>query len=321
MKKICITGGQGFIGSYLCQEFLDKGYEVHSVDNFSKYGWLSRPHDKSENFYLHEIDLTSNTIPDIDFNFIIAGASVIGGIRLFHDKAFDIIDQNERILSNTFRPAIEMFSRGTLERIVPISSSMVFECSDIFPTPEDYIHKCTMPQSSYGRQKLMVEWWADAAFKQYKLPYTIIRPYNAIGLGEEDYMTGYSHVVPDLIWKVMGGAEPLEIMGGNQVRCFTNGKDIARGIRMAIESPVALNKAYNISTSTPTKILDLAKLIWKELNGDKFFRYRELKTLPFDVQYRYPDVELAKKDFGFEAEISLEESVREVVGHMRAQHD
>ena len=115
-----------------------------------------------------------------------------------------------------------------------------------------------------------------------------------------------SHVVPDLVQKVLKGQDPLHILGdGSQVRHYTYGGDLARGIRLAIESPAALNEDFNLSTAESTTVLELAELIWKKVRGDEPFRYVSDRPYPYDVQRRIPSVEKARRILGFEATTSL----------------
>jgi len=140
MKKILLTGSQGFIGSYICNELLNNGYKVIGVDNFQKYGKITRAHDNHPNFKLYDIDvLSDNFLEVVDSekpNMIIAGAAMIGGISYFHKFAYDLLATNERILAQTFDAAISAHKKGYLERIIVLSSSMVFEETSIYPTPK-----------------------------------------------------------------------------------------------------------------------------------------------------------------------------------------
>src|SRR4029079_15029896 len=116
-------------------------------------------------------------------------------------------------------------------------------------------------------QKLAAEYFVKGAWEQFQLTYTILRPFNCVGIGERravrdtDVMSGniklaLSHVVPDLVLKIAQGQDPLHILGdGNQVRHYTYGGDLARGIRMAMESPKAINNDFNLSTATSTTVL------------------------------------------------------------------
>ncbi len=91
--NILLTGSQGFIGSYLCQELLNRGHNVIGLDNYSKYGKVSRPHDDSDNFSFYEQDITKSLqIENFDsVDVIIAGAAMIGGISYFHKYAYDLL--------------------------------------------------------------------------------------------------------------------------------------------------------------------------------------------------------------------------------------
>lgn len=338
MKKVLITGSQGFIGSYLCAEFLEKGYHVIGIDNFSKYGPVTRAHDNHPNFELIEmdvIDLDPNDIlPQlVDIDYVIAGAAMIGGITYFHKYAYDLLATNERILASTFDLAIKLNKNNNLKRIVVLSSSMVFENTEVYPTPESEILTCAPPMSTYGFQKLAVEYFCKGALEQYGLPYTIIRPFNCVGVGEEDAIGEHevksgniklmmSHVLPDIINKILKGQDPLRVLGtGEQVRCYTNGRDIAKGIRMCLESDNAVNEDFNISTPVATSVLELGEIVWGILNPDKTFRTASDPAYRYDVQKRIPDVSKAEELVGFKAEVSLEDSILEVIEYMRNNNE
>ena len=333
-KIVLVTGSQGFIGSYVCNELLNNGYYVLGVDNFSKYGKVNRGHDKHKNFELIVTDCSRHSFldatKDYKFDHIIAGAAMIGGISYFHKYAYDLLATNERIVANTFDLALERFKKKELKRILILSSSMVFENSTIWPTEESHISECPPPSSTYGFQKLSCEYFAKGAWEQYGLPYTIVRPFNCIGVGEEEALGEHeilsgnvkltlSHVVPDLINKCLKGQDPLHILGsGSQIRHYTDGKDIARGIRMCLENEKAVNQDFNISTSTSTTVLELAKIIWNKVNLDNPFRYVSDPPFEYDVEKRIPSTQKAKQVLGFEAKISLSESLDEIISYMKA---
>jgi nucleoside-diphosphate-sugar epimerase len=290
-------------------------------------------HDNHPNFKLYELNiLDSEFLQIVDQeqpNFIIAGAAMIGGISYFHKFAYDLLATNERILAQTFDAAISGHKKGWFERIIVLSSSMVFEETSVYPTPEEEIKKCPPPSSTYGFQKLASEYFAKGAWEQYGLPYSIVRPFNCVGVGEEKSISEHeitsgniklmlSHVLPDLINKVLKGQDPLHILGeGNQIRCYTNGKDLSRGIRMVMESEKAINEDFNISTPQATNVLELAKIIWDTIHPEKEFNYICDDPFEYDVQKRIPDVTKAKELLGFEAIISLEESVKEVINYLK----
>ncbi len=128
-----------------------------------------------------------------------------------------------------------------------------------------------------------------------------------------------SHVVPDLVQKVLKEQDPLHILGdGNQVRHYTYGGDLARGIRLAMESERALNEDFNLSTARSTTVSDLAGLIWRKIHGpDRPFRFVSDEPYEHDVQMRVPDVTKARDVLGFEATTSLEDVLDEVIPWIR----
>jgi UDP-glucose 4-epimerase len=334
--KILVTGAAGFICGYLVPELLEAGHEVVGIDDFSKYGQTAKSYDSHPRYKFVKGDAKDEAlVRDLaaDCDQVVAAAAMIGGISYFHEFAFDLLAENEGILASTFRAAIDAHKHGHLERIVVLSSSMVFESSTVFPTPEGAQLSSPPPVSTYGFQKLASEYFAKGAWEQYKLPFTILRPFNCVGIGERralrdaDVMSGnvklaMSHVVPDLVAKVLKGQDPLHILGeGNQVRHYTYGGDLAHGIRLAMESPKALNNDFNLSTPQGTTVLELAQTIWGKLNGDKPFKYVTDKPFEHDVQMRVPDVRKATEVLGFEASTTLAAMLDEVIPWIRSEYE
>jgi nucleoside-diphosphate-sugar epimerase len=331
--KVLVTGAAGFISGYVVAELLQADHEVIGIDNFSKYGPVKRSFDGDPRYRLVEgeakdAELLTELAADCDQ--VVAGAAMIGGISYFHEFAYDLLAENERICAATFDAAISAFRLGRLQKITVLSSSMVFESASVFPTPEGAQLTSPPPRSTYGFQKLATEYFARGAHEQYGLPYTIVRPFNCVGIGEgralrdHDVMSGnvklaMSHVVPDLVQKVIKGQDPLHILGdGSQVRHYTYGGDLARGIRLAMESDAALNEDFNLSTARSTTVRELAEVIWRKVHGAK--KPLHLVSDPpyeHDVQMRVPDVRKGRELLGFEATTSLDNVLDEVIPWIR----
>jgi nucleoside-diphosphate-sugar epimerase len=329
VAKVLVTGSAGFIGGYVVEELLSRGHQVVGVDNYSKYGPVSHGYDTNPDYHFVEGDardtgLLSGLLADCDH--FIAGAAMIGGISYFHAYAYDLLATNERIMAASCDAAIAARRDGRLQKVTYLSSSMVFESTERWPSKEGDERLVPPPLSSYGFQKLAVEYYARAAWDQYKLPYTIVRPFNCVGvgegraLGEAEVLSGnvklaMSHVVPDLVQKIVKGQDPLHILGaGDQVRHYTYGGDLAKGIVVAMEHEAARNDDFNISTAESTTVLELASLIWKKIKGDGVpFRYVSDDPFEYDVQKRVPDITKAREVLGFEATTSLDEMLDEVI--------
>jgi UDP-glucose 4-epimerase len=329
VTTVLVTGSAGFIGGYVVKELLDRGYGVIGVDNYSKYGRLSRSYDEHPAYRFVEgdvrnVDLMKELLGECEH--FIAGAAMIGGISYFHTYAYDLLATNERITAASCDAAIAAHSDGRLEKVTYMSSSMVFESTDVWPSIEGQERLVPPPASSYGFQKLAVEYFARAAFDQYGVPYTIVRPFNCVGIGERralgdvEILSGnvklaMSHVVPDLVQKVLKGQDPLHLLGdGSQIRHYTYGGDLARGIVTAMEHPAALNEDFNLSTPEATTVLELAEAIWVKVKGPAA-PFRTVNDPPFahDVQRRVPSVEKAERLLGFKAKTGLDEILTEVV--------
>jgi UDP-glucose 4-epimerase len=329
MEKVLVSGSAGFIGGYVCEELLGRAYAVVGVDNFSKYGTVKKSYDDHANYRLVEgdardVELMTGLLSDCDH--FIAGAAMIGGISYFHTYAYDLLAANERIIASSCDAAIKANRDGRLRKMTYLSSSMVFESATEWPSPEGQQREIPPPLSSYGFQKLAVEYFAQAAWDQYQLPFTILRPFNCVGIGEsralgdEEILSGnvrlaMSHVVPDLVQKVLKGQDPLHILGsGDQVRHYTYGGDLAAGIVTAMEHPDARNEDFNLSTAESASVLQLAEVIWRKIKGGGVpLRIVNDDPFTYDVQKRVPDVEKAKRILGYEATTSLDQMLDEVI--------
>ena len=335
--KVLVTGSAGFIGGYITAELLNAGHSVAGVDNYSKYGPVKRSYDNHPGYHFTEGDardtgLLTRLLDGCDH--FIAGAAMIGGITYFHAYPYDLLAANERIMAASCDAAIAAHKAGTLRKMTYISSSMVYESADYWPSREGDERRIPPPLSSYGFQKLAVEYYARAAWDQYGLPYTIVRPFNCVGtgegraLGQVEVLSGnvrlaMSHVVPDLVRKVLKGQDPLRILGdGSQIRHYTYGGDLARGIAATLEHPDAVNEDFNLSTAESTTVAELAALIWRKIKGPAVpLRLQSDAPYPCDVQKRIPDVEKARKILGFEAATTLGEMLDEVIPWIRHLHD
>jgi UDP-glucose 4-epimerase len=266
--NIFVTGSAGFIGGYLVAELLDGGHHVIGVDNFSKYGPIEKSYQEHPQLHVRQRRLQRRRL---------LGDLAAGAITWWPApprSAASAISTNTpticcaRTSGSSPPPSMRPSRRSRnrkLKKITVLSSSMVFENATLFPTPEGHQMACPPPHSTYGFQKLACEYFAKGAWEQYKLPYTICRPFNCVGIGERralgdkeiasgNVKLAMSHVVPDLVQKIVKGQKPLHLLGsGKQVRCYTYGGDLAKGIVAAIFHPAALNNDFNLSTPVATE--------------------------------------------------------------------
>ena len=283
--KVLVTGAAGFIAGYLIDDLLQHGYEVVGLDNYSKYGVVEKSYQQPPALHVRRRRRDGRGLDEATAgpcDHLIAWAARIGGISYFHEYAYDLLAENERIIAATFDAAIEAFRAGRLKKITVLSSSMVFENATQFPTPESHLGSARRRSSTYGFQKLACEYFAKGAWEQYKLPFTIVRPFNCVGIGEQralgskripsgNVTLAMSHVVPDLVQKDRSEGK---------IRCTFWVKATRCGIiPMAAIWPAASacawnirprsNEDFNLSTPMATSVRELAELIWKRLRGER----------------------------------------------------
>lgn len=313
--KFLVTGGAGFIGSEIVRQLLDSGYFVRVADNLSKKDALIDKRAEFINVDLTDYQKTKKVFAGIDI--CINAAAKIGGIGYFHKYPATILSENNKIYSSTFEAAVQ----AKIKRMIYISSSMVFESAAVFPSKESDIVKIPPPVTAYGFSKLTGEWYCRAFWDQYKLPYSICRPFNAYGINEYPQKEpGYAHVIPDIVRKILSGQYPLELLGdGKQTRCFTHVSDVADGVITVALSAKAKNEDFNIGTDFEINVLDLAKKIWKLMKFKKPFEAKFVKGFKFDIKRRVPDVAKTKKMLNWEPKVNFEKGLSEVIEWLREE--
>jgi UDP-glucose 4-epimerase len=315
MARVLVTGGAGTIGSAVVRRLLrDPEWEVRIADHRDAPDWMR------ESCEIHRGDLREATVAAeaVDgCSHVIHLAAIVGGIANFHKLPFTLTAVNNALTGALVQASL----KPAVERFVYVSSSMVFERAEEFPTTEEYLDRCPTPHSAYGFSKLSGEVYTHAAHDQHGLRYTICRPFNAYGPGElpEPDEPGIAHAVPDLIHKALAGQRPLEIFGsGEQTRTLTHVDDIADGVVTAMASPAAENEDFNISASEEMTVAGIATVIWEECGNDPAaLEFRHLPSFTVDVQRRWPSVEKARDLLGWEAQIGLRDGIAGTVEWLR----
>lgn len=312
-KKVLVTGGAGFIGSRVATQLVNLGARVRVVDDLSKgeASNLAGVIDKIEFIQgdLLDIKMARQCLKDIEVCFHFAAK--IGGIGFFHKYPATSIRDNTLMNLNLWDAA-----RDTGIRMVCVSSSMVFERTNTFPTPETAVESSPPPLTGYGFSKLITEYISQTYYDEFSVPYVIVRPFNAYGPRENpgDWV-GYSHVIPDLVDKILGGQYPLEILGsGKQIRSYTYVDDVADGIIFAATH--AENDDLNIGVDVETSIAELAEMIWKLCGRKELIKFQHLPAFKYDVQKRVPDISKIKK-LGWTPKTSLERGLKITIEWLR----
>jgi nucleoside-diphosphate-sugar epimerase len=316
MTRVLVTGGAGTIGAAVVRRLLRDGdWDVRVSDQREPPAWIAADCE----VHTGDLRVLDEALAAADgCSHVIHLAAIVGGIANFHKLPHTLLEVNNALYNGVFRAALER----RVERLVYVSSSMVFENATEFPTTEEHVRDCPAPRSAYGFSKLAGEVYCRALHDEHGLPYTICRPFNAYGPGElPDPEPGIAHAVPDLIKKALSGQRPLEIFGsGGQTRTLTHVDDIADGVVTAMTSPAGENEDFNVSASDERTIAEIAEIIWAACGRDPAdFELKHLDSFEVDVQRRWPSVEKARRLLGWEARIDLHYGIRATVDWLREQ--
>ena len=316
MSRVLVTGGAGTIGSAVVRRLLDEpGLDVRVSDQRPAPDWMREACEVHEGD-LRDLDEARGATAGCALSVHLA--AIVGGIGNFHKLPHTLLEVNNALYNAVMRAALE----EQVERLVYVSSSMVFERATTFPTRESDLLSTPTPVSAYGFSKLSGEVYCRALHAEHGLPFTICRPFNAYGPGElPDDEPGIAHAVPDLINKVLAGQRPLQIFGsGDQTRTLTHVDDIADGVVTAMTHPAGENEDFNVSASEELTVAEIARVVWKACGEHPdAFELEHLPSFEVDVQRRWPSVEKAREMLGWEARIGVEQGIAQTVEWMRGQ--
>jgi UDP-glucose 4-epimerase len=316
VSRVLVTGGAGTIGSAVVRRLAtETGWSVRVSDQREAPAWIR---DVCEVHTADLRDLAAARAAVDGCTHVIHLAAIVGGIANFHKLPHTLLEANNALYNALFRAAIE---KG-VERLVYVSSSMVFERADEFPTTEASLDRCPTPRSAYGLSKLAGEYYCRAAHDEHGLPFAIVRPFNAYGPGElPGEEPGIAHLVPDLIEKALKKERPLPIFGsGEQTRTLTHADDIAEGIFAALTHQNALGEDFNISANEELSVREIAAIVWEACgNGAAELELEHLRPFEVDVQRRWPSTDKARRTLGWEAKILMRDGIAQTVEWFRSR--
>jgi UDP-glucose 4-epimerase len=318
MSRVLVTGGAGTIGAAVVRRLLrDPDFEARVSDQREAPLWM-REGCEVHTGDLRVLDEARKAMRGC--THVIHLAAIVGGIANFHKLPHTLTEVNNALYNSVFRAALD----EDVERFTYVSSSMVFEQAQSFPTREDYLPDCPTPISAYGFSKLTGEVYCRAAHAEHGLPFTICRPFNAYGPGEmPENEPGIAHAVPDLIRKSLQRLRPLPIFGtGEHTRTLTHVDDIADGIVVATGHEAALNEDFNISAAEELTVAEIARICWEACDNDPAeLEFEHLPSFAVDVVRRWPSVEKAERLLGWKARIGVQEGIRQTVGWLRERDE
>jgi nucleoside-diphosphate-sugar epimerase len=259
-QRVLVTGGAGFVGSYLVEQLVRLSAEVRVVDNLVK-GRLENLDSVAKEIEFIKDDLRDRSVCDkvtkgIDVVMNLAGIAY--GIEFSYSHHGEMLTSNTLIALNV----LESSRKNDVQRFLVVSSSCVYPDNVAVPTPEIEVMTGTPEKANegYGWAKRVGELQAMYYAREYGMKIAIVRPFNAVG-GRYIWEEKSAHVVPSLVKKVMDGCDPVVVWGsGNQSRDFLHASDFARAMLMVTEH-YAVADPVNIGLDNDISIRELVEMI------------------------------------------------------------
>lgn len=297
MTRSLVTGAAGFIGSHVARHCLEQGHEVVALDDLS--GGFEDNVPDGATFVrgsVTDLDLVDDLFRRHDFDFVYhLAAYAAEGLSHFIRH----FNYTNNVLGSV--SLVNAAVRHGVHRFVFTSSIAVYGTNQL-PMTEELTPR---PEDPYGIAKYAVELDLESALAMFGLPYTIFRPHNVYGEGQ-NIGDRYRNVVGIFMNQLMRG-EPLTIFGdGTQTRAFSHVDDVAPVIARCVDVDAARNQVFNIGADTPHSVNRLAEVVSRAFDGTP-----EIRRLPArdEVEHAYASHEKVRRVFGGEEAISLEEGV------------
>lgn len=313
-KKVLVTGGAGFIGSYVVELLLAKGANVSITsigDNLKNVEHLLKDIEIIRADLRNMRDATAATK---NKEIVLNLASRVAGIVYNSEHPVVMFNENVEISRNV----IEAAHKNGVSRFLVTSSACVYARNCTIPTPEieGFLDDPEPSNLGYGWAKRVAELQGRFYNQEYGMEVAIARPYNAYG-PRDNFDPAISHVIPGIIKRIFDGENPLIVWGsGKQTRSFLYANDFARGL-LKVTQKYAVCDPVNIGTSEEVTISDLAKMIVK-ISGKKT-KIKFDTTKPDGQPRRNCDTKKAFEKTGFRAQEPLKKGLERTIEWYKKQ--
>lgn len=307
-KKIIVVGGAGFIGSNLTKIFVEAGYQITVIDNFSqgKRENLSSILNKS-NLKVAKADILDlSAMMKLTENADIIFHLAVQGLRKSLKDPIYVHEVNTTGTLNLLWAA----HTNKVKRFVYCSSSEVYGTATRVPMDESHPKK---PTTVYGASKLVGEVYTECFYNNFGLETVIIRPFNTYGYNSQT-SGPYGEVIPRFVVQVKSGISPIIYGDGSQTRDFTFVEDTVRGIILAGTEDKLVGQVVNIARGQEASIKHLAEVIIRLLGSNLEIEYQPGR--PHDVLRHFADISKAKKLLDFNPTIDIEDGIKRYIRYL-----
>lgn len=309
--KMLVTGGAGFIGSYLCERYVNAGHTVICLDNFmnGNLGNL-RPLLIRRNFKLvvgdiRDFDFLEKTMQGVDTIVHLAAQIHVDRSIVEPKLTFDIN------VGGTLN-LLELARRHDVPKFIYTSTSEVYGTAQYAPMDER--HPLLAPHV-YGASKIAADRLCFAYMQTYDLNVIIARPFNTYGPRQKD--TGYGGAISIFIKRVLADLPPIVYGDGQQTRDYLFISDLVNAFDRLLEHENSIREALNFGTGVEITVGDLARLVIKLCDKENEIEPRTVDARPGEVRRLIADSSNARKILGWVAETQIESGLRQVIDWYR----
>ncbi|MBK69577.1 MAG: NAD-dependent dehydratase [Legionellales bacterium] len=306
MKKFLVTGGDGFIGTGICEMLSNNNIAVTSIDNRSR----NKKFNINNSYKSINCDITKmESLMKIPGTFdAIVHLAFINGTKYFYEKPDEVMKVG---IIGTYN-IINYAQKKKIKNFYISSSSEVYQKPNNLPTNENEIMKVPdayNPRYSYGASKIITELMSIHFGKKIFKKMVIFRPHNVYGPN-----MGNEHVIPEIINKIKYAIKNkkkyIKVQGtGNETRSFNYIDDFVQGVSILLKSKLKF-ETFNIGNNDEIKIDKLIKIIMRIMNVKLKIKYGNLRV--GSTSRRCPDITKIKK-LGYTQKIFLEEGLRKTI--------
>lgn len=314
MKKVLVTGADGFIGSHLTEELVKKGYEVRAFvyyNSFNSWGWL----DALPKDILNEVEIFQGDIRDpngvreaVRYREMIFHLAALIAIPFSYHSPDTYVDTNIKGTLNVLQTAREYQNVRTLIT----STSEVYGTAQYVPIDEKHPFQ---GQSPYSATKIGADRLAESFYRSFALPVTIVRPFNTYGPRQSARA-----VIPTIITQLLAGYNQIKLGLLTPTRDFNYVKDTVAGFISIAESEHTIGEEINIATQQEISIGELAHELIKQINPKAQIVCDEIRMRPekSEVNRLIGCNDKIKKLTGWKPRYSLEKGLAETIQFYRS---
>ena len=310
--KYLVTGGAGFIGSYLVEKLIIRGDQVVVFDNLST-GSASNLSEIKDKIKYQQGDILDKVAIDklvSETDYVVHLAAALGVLNIVN-KPLESLRTNLQG-SQVVLEACDKYRKPVLIA----STSEIYGKNDKVPLNEEddrIIGHPLKSRWSYSEAKAVDESLAYFYYLEKKLPIRIVRFFNTVGPRQVGH---YGMVVPRFVSAALKN-EPLSVYGsGDQMRCFCHVDDAVRALLLVMDSDNTVGDVFNVGNNQQITIMELAKKVI-ELTGSSStiekIAYEKAYPEGFeDMQRRVPDISKIKQVLGWTPEINLDQIIKDI---------